>query len=121
MTRISNPTDARPMATPDIRNGIRTRIMCRAELDSALVLRAFADLEPRSDVSKTYRRMADSESEHARRWALRLYEASGRMPRRTPSWLARLLSATARRFGPASVMPVVRRLRRWHHRVARGR
>jgi hypothetical protein len=92
--------------------------MCRAELDAAMVLGVFAVVEPRADRAREYRTMADRESEHARRWALALYESSGRMPTRAPSCMARLLAATARRFGPARVAPLVRRLQRWHHGLA---
>jgi len=121
MTRVSNPTNRPHVETTPSPGGARARVMCRAELDSALVLGVFADAESRADVAEGYRRMADRESEHARRWALGVYEASGRMPARTPSWLARLFAATARRFGPATVAPLVRRLQRWHHRLATGR
>jgi hypothetical protein len=97
----------------------RTRVLSRAELDSAEVLRAFADAEADYDAAQGYHRMADRESEHARRWALRFYETHGRMPDRTPSWLARVLMTSVRRFGIGAVAPFVRRLRRLHHAVAR--
>lgn len=97
---------------------VRSLMLSRAELDSAEVFRAFAEAEADFDAAQGYIRLADRESEHARRWAIRYYEANGHMPARAPSWLGRLLAATARRFGPRSVEPVTRRLRRLHHRLA---
>ena len=109
------PITSSPLEAP------RARLLCRAETDSAAVLGAFADVEGRADRARAYRRMADAENEHARRWAIRIYETSGAMPGRTPTVLARLLSALARRFGPTSVAPVVRRLQSWHHAIAARR
>lgn len=119
MIGFSSPPTSQATRAPRVPiDRARSLVLSRAELDSAEVFRAFAEAEADFDAAQGYVRMADRESEHARRWAIRFYEANGRMPTREPSWLGRLLAATARRFGPRPVEPVTRHLRRLHHRLA---
>lgn len=114
MTRSEHSPARHPAGDEGI-GTFRARVICRAEVDAAALYAALAELERRPERALGYRRISEAEGEHARHWALRLYEAGGRMPARIPSWRARLLARLARRYGPDAVLPLVRRLQHWHH------
>jgi VIT1/CCC1 family predicted Fe2+/Mn2+ transporter len=79
------------------------------EIDSAAQYRAMADGEPDERTAAIYRELAAMEEKHAGFWEERLRQANARVPRRAPSWRARVLSFVARRLGAGAVLPTVAR------------
>lgn len=66
-----------------------------------------ADVEPDAAVAKIFRELADVEDKHATFWEKQL-QARGVDPGpRKPSWRARVLTWTARRFGARMILPTV--------------
>ena len=77
------------------------------EIDSAAQYRAMAEAEPDEGVAKIYRELADVEDKHASFWEKQLVARGIEVPPRKPSWRARVLSWTAKRFGARLVLPTV--------------
>lgn len=77
------------------------------ELNSAALYRTLAANEESEELAEVYRRLADTEQEHADTWAKRLEEAGGRVPTFRPSWRTRTLAMLARRFGVGMVLPTL--------------
>ncbi len=77
------------------------------EIDSAAQYRAMAAAEPDEGVARVYVALAVMEEKHAAFWEERLKRADATVPRRRPSWRARVLSWVARRFGAQMVLPTV--------------
>lgn len=77
------------------------------ELNSAALYRALAANEKSEELAEVYRRLADTEQEHADTWAHRLEEAGGKLPSFHPSWRTRTLAMLARRFGVDTVLPTL--------------
>ncbi len=66
-----------------------------------------ADVEPDAAVAKVFRDLAEAEDKHAAFWERQL-QARGVDPGpRKPSWRARVLTWTARRFGARMILPTV--------------
>jgi VIT1/CCC1 family predicted Fe2+/Mn2+ transporter len=91
-------------ASDDVRRFLANR---QDEIDSAAQYRAMADSEPDEGVAKIYRELADVEDKHAAFWEKQLTARGVEVPARKPSWRARVLSWTARRFGARMVLPTV--------------
>ncbi len=85
----------------------RFRSNIRAEIDSAALYDALADLEAQPGLVEVYRRLAETERGHAAVWEARLREAGAAVPPRRPSVRARTLIWLARRFGPGFVLPTL--------------
>ncbi len=77
------------------------------EIDSAAQYRAMADSEPDAGVARIYRELADVEDKHAAFWEKQLATKGVEPGPRRPSWRARVLSWTAKRFGARLVLPTV--------------
>jgi VIT1/CCC1 family predicted Fe2+/Mn2+ transporter len=77
------------------------------EIDSAAQYRAMAAAEPDPAVAKIYRELAEVEDKHAGFWETKLRERGIDPGPRRASWRARVLSWTARRFGPRAVLPTI--------------
>jgi VIT1/CCC1 family predicted Fe2+/Mn2+ transporter len=93
------------MATrQDIR---RYRANLLDELNSAALYRVLAANEKKPDIAEIYRRLADTEQEHAMSWAARLEGEGAKVPSFHPSWRTRVLSWLAGRFGVESVLPTL--------------
>ncbi len=93
------------MATrQDIR---RYRANLLDELNSAALYRVLAANEKNPDIAEIYRRLADTEQDHAVSWAKRLEEAGAKVPSFHPSWRTRVLSWLAGRFGVETVLPTL--------------
>jgi VIT1/CCC1 family predicted Fe2+/Mn2+ transporter/rubrerythrin len=93
------------MATrQDIR---RYRANLLDELNSAALYRVLAANEKNPDIAEIYRRLAETEQEHAVSWAERLEEAGAKVPSFHPSWRTRVLSWLAGRFGVETVLPTL--------------
>jgi VIT1/CCC1 family predicted Fe2+/Mn2+ transporter len=85
----------------------RYRANRQDEVDSAEQYRAMAAAEPDAAVAKIYRDLADVEEKHAGFWETKLREMGVDPGPRQPSWRARVLAWTARRFGPRMILPTV--------------
>ena len=92
------------MGDDDLR---RFRANRQDEVDSAAQYRAMADVEPDAGVARIYRELADVEDKHAAFWEARIRERGVEPGPRRASWRARVLSWTARRFGPRAILPTV--------------
>jgi VIT1/CCC1 family predicted Fe2+/Mn2+ transporter len=85
----------------------RYRVNLMDELNSAALYRALAANEKSEELAEVYRRLADTEQEHADTWAKRIADAGGRVPSFHPSWRTRTLAMLARRFGVDTVLPTL--------------
>jgi VIT1/CCC1 family predicted Fe2+/Mn2+ transporter len=74
------------------------------EIDASILYDALSRFESNPKLAGVYKRIADSERLHAERIAARLRAAGLALPA-GPSTRARILTALARRFGPAFVLP----------------
>jgi len=88
----------------------RYRENLQGEVDGAALYRTLADLETSPQLVEVYRRLAAVEQAHAEFWSKRLAAAGAARAELGPSWRARVLSWAARRFGPNTVLPVVKSL-----------
>lgn len=77
----------------------------QAEVDRAAVYSAMADNEPNGELAAHFRRLAESETSHARFWRERLEKGGVEVPALRPSLRARLIAALANRFGSRLVLP----------------
>jgi VIT1/CCC1 family predicted Fe2+/Mn2+ transporter len=82
------------------------------ELNSAALYRALAANEKNEELSEVYRRLADTEQDHADSWAKRLKELGVKIPSFRPSWRTRILAMLARRFGVDTVLPTLATIER---------
>ncbi|RME81559.1 MAG: rubrerythrin family protein [Caldilineae bacterium] len=85
----------------------RYRANLQAEIDSAALYRALAEVEGQPALAKVYRRLATVEEQHAHFWAERLRDAGVAVPPPRPSWRSRILAWLARHFGPQFVLPTL--------------
>ena len=90
--------------TDDVRRFLANR---QDEIDSAAQYRAMADSEPDAGVARIYRELADVEDKHATFWEKQLAAKGVDFGPRRPSWRARVLSWTAKRFGARLVLPTI--------------
>lgn len=77
------------------------------EIESAYLYRALAKAEPQPALAEVYRRLAQTEEDHARVWEDRLIEAGQRVPHREIGWRTRILALFAKQFGAQFVLPTV--------------
>jgi VIT1/CCC1 family predicted Fe2+/Mn2+ transporter len=85
----------------------RYRANRQDEVDSATQYRAMAAAEPDAAVAKIYGDLAEVEEKHAGFWETKLRERGVDPGPRRPSWRARVLAWTARRFGPRMILHTV--------------
>jgi vacuolar iron transporter family protein len=90
----------------------RYRRNLQGELDSAVLYRALADGESNPQLKQVYGRLAQVEEAHAAFWRKRLDSVGAAHGGRGPAWRTRVLAWVARRFGPATVLPLVNTLER---------
>jgi VIT1/CCC1 family predicted Fe2+/Mn2+ transporter len=88
----------------------RYRRNLRDEVDGIALYRALAAAEKDPHLREVFLRLAESEERHRTLWEEKLREAGAEVPRFGPSWRVRLLGWLARRFGTASVSPIVTRM-----------
>ena len=79
----------------------------QTEVDGAALYRAMASSEEDRALAAVYERLASVEERHAGFWEKRLAEAGHPAPARRPSWRARVLVWSARRWGAGAVLPTV--------------
>jgi vacuolar iron transporter family protein len=77
------------------------------EMNSASLYRALAGSEENGELAELYRRLADTEQEHADSWGRRIEAAGARVPAFHPSWRTRILAILARKFGVDTVLPAL--------------
>src|SRR5215475_7430646 len=77
------------------------------EINSAALYRTLAALEPQTQLSQIYERLATVEERHARFWERHLRAAGASVPPPQPSWRARVLIWLAKRLGPQWVLPTL--------------
>jgi vacuolar iron transporter family protein len=90
----------------------RYRSNLQGEMDSAVLYRALADAESNPQLKQVYGRLAQVEEAHAEFWRKRLDSLGAAHRGRRPAWRTRFLAWAARRFGPATVLPLVNNLER---------
>lgn len=74
------------------------------EIDAATLYRELAELEPRPELAGIYRRLADTEEQHAAFWEAKLRDRGAAVPPRRASTRARLLGWFGRRLGPGFLL-----------------
>jgi vacuolar iron transporter family protein len=90
----------------------RYRSNLQGEMESAVLYRALADAEDNAQLKQVYGRLAQVEEAHAEFWRKRLDSLGAAHGGRGLAWRTRLLAWLARRFGPATVLPLVNTLER---------
>jgi VIT1/CCC1 family predicted Fe2+/Mn2+ transporter len=90
----------------------RYRGNLQGERDSAVLYHALAAAESDPRLKEVYARLAAVEEAHAEYWRKRLAGLGLAARRRGPGWRTRALAWAARRFGAASVLPLVSALER---------
>jgi VIT1/CCC1 family predicted Fe2+/Mn2+ transporter len=88
----------------------RYRRNLRAEVDGAALYRLLAEAEKSPHLREVFQGLAQSEERHRALWEEKLRQAGAEVPRYRPSPRVRLLGWLARRFGTASVSPIVARM-----------
>ena len=88
----------------------RYRRYLEAELEAVVLYSGLADAEKDPDRAAVFRRLADMEVGHAKRWAEKLGLASVDVHAFRPGFRVRLLTWAARRFGTRRVLPLVLRI-----------
>ena len=79
------------------------------EADAAYLYRVLAAVEPDPERREIYRRLADVEDRHTALWQQVFADRNIEMHPPAPSWRARLLGWTARRFSPSILIPLLLR------------
>lgn len=77
------------------------------ERDSSTLYRALAAAEPDPHLSEIYTRLASVEDRHAAHWEDLLQQNKQPIPAYRPGWRVRALTALAKRFGAATILPMV--------------
>lgn len=85
----------------------RMRRNWKDERDSAALYEALARIEPNPRLSGVFSKLASSEREHCRYWEDRLRSLGHEVPPFRPSLRTRVMTALARRFGVAFVIPTI--------------
>lgn len=80
------------------------------EIDSAWLYRTLADLEGQTPLAEVYRRLAETEENHASFWENKLKEAGQVSAPSAPGWRPRAMSWLARRFGSGFILPTMANL-----------
>jgi VIT1/CCC1 family predicted Fe2+/Mn2+ transporter len=85
----------------------RYRQSLKTERDAAALYAALVEAEPNPDLQKIYRRLANTELQHAEMWAEKLRAAGEPVPEYGAGWRTAALGWLAKRFGPAFVLPTI--------------
>ena len=88
----------------------RYRNNLKEEVDGAALYRLLAEAEKDPHLRDVYQRLAKSEDRHLALWEARLRDSGAEVPSYRVSFRVRLLGWLARRFGTASVSPIVTRM-----------
>lgn len=85
----------------------RYRANRQDEIDSAALYGTLADSEKQPALATVYRKLSETETEHAHFWEARLREAGQPVPTSGLSWRARTLIFLAKRFGAQFILPTI--------------
>lgn len=85
----------------------RYRANLQDERESAMLYHALADAEKDQHLAEIYRRLAGVEERHAARWEDYLRQQEQPAPPFRPGWRTRALVFLAKRFGTATVLPMI--------------
>lgn len=80
------------------------------ELNSAYLYRTLAAVERHPALAEVYRRLAETEEEHAQFWQNKLLAANYPLPRPKIRWRTRVLATLGGWFGPQFVLPTINAL-----------
>jgi VIT1/CCC1 family predicted Fe2+/Mn2+ transporter len=94
----SMPTDA---------DFARYRANLRDERESSTLYRALAEAERDPHLAEIYGKLAGVEERHASNWEQKLRQGGQVPPDFQPGWRVRVLMSLAKRFGAATVLPMV--------------
>jgi VIT1/CCC1 family predicted Fe2+/Mn2+ transporter len=92
------------MIDDDVRRFLANR---QGEVDSAVQYRAMAAAETDAGIARLFLELADVEEKHAGFWETKLRDRGIDPGPRRPTWRARVLAWTARRFGARLILPTV--------------
>ena len=79
----------------------------QGEVDSAAQYQVLARVEKSPQLSKVYTNLADIEIKHRDFWEAQINQSGGQVPRREPSWRAKVLIWIAKTFGPSMVLSTI--------------
>jgi len=82
------------------------------ESGSAAIYQVLSETEKDSRLAEVYRRIAETERNHAAHWVEEIKEAGQPAPVFNPTWRQRVLLWLARRFGAAMVLPSMQAMER---------
>ena len=82
------------------------------ERSSALLYQTMAEVEKDPRLAEVYRRISETETGHANRWAEKAKADGITVPDFKPSWRTRTLARLAKRFGPAMILPAIQNMER---------
>ena len=100
-------SDSRPVSAVDIKRYLRNY---RDEVDGVRLYELLAEAEEDPNLKELFQRLAASEVRHRELWERKLREAGAQPPPARPSFRVKALGFIARRFGTASVSPIVSRM-----------
>lgn len=82
------------------------------ERSSALLYTTMSEVEKDPRLAEVYRRIAQTEVDHADRWKKKAEEEGLPLPEFKPNWRTRTLASLAHRFGPAMILPAIQNMER---------
>jgi len=85
----------------------RYRDNWQGEVDAVATYSALAEAEPRSPLAEVYRKLAETEQNHATFWEGKLREAGVSVPPPRPTLRTRMIIWLAKKFGPQLVLPTL--------------
>ncbi len=92
---------------PDSEDIKRHRQNYLREKEGVALYLALAEAETNSERAELFKKLANAEERHCRRWAHLMESAGESVPRFKPSWRVGLLALLAKRFGTSYVLPVI--------------
>lgn len=77
------------------------------EINSAYLYRVLAEAETQPALAEVYRRLAQTEEDHAQFWQEKLLQTNYPVPRRRIAWRTKVLAQLAKWFGTQFVLPTI--------------
>jgi VIT1/CCC1 family predicted Fe2+/Mn2+ transporter len=82
------------------------------ERSSTFLYQTLSEVEKDARLAEVYRRIAKTETAHAKKWEQKAKENGLVLPEFKPDWRTRTLASLARRFGPAMILPSIQNMER---------
>ena len=82
------------------------------EQSSTFLYQTLSEVEKDARLAEVYRRIAKTETAHAKKWEQKAKENGLVLPEFKPDWRTRTLASLARRFGPAMILPSIQNMER---------